>query len=217
MEEQKSPSVLAVTDPAAAATLTDPHALKHLEPFLGRECTVGQAAKETGEKPNTMLKRVRRFVALGLVEIAREEPRKGRALKVYRSRAEVFFVPFEASSAESLEQQLAERDAYYERLLRRQVVRARMEAFPTWGTRIYRDARGRLQVQTAINPFENVTTLEGGAPAVLSAWRDGLMLDYADAKALQRELFELLLRYQRKGGSQRYLLRLGLAPIWQSD
>ena len=215
MKEQQSPSVLTVTDPAASAVLTDPHALRHLEPFLGRECTVSQAAKETGEKPNTMLKRVRRFVELGLVEVVREKPRKGRAVKVYRSRAEVFFVPFEATSAESLEAQLAERDAYYEALLRRQVVRARMEAFPTWGTRIYRDARGRLQVQTAVNPFENVTALEDGAPAVLSAWRDGLMLDYGDAKALQRELFELLLRYQRKAGSQRYVLRLGLAPVQQ--
>jgi hypothetical protein len=213
MEVEKSPRTLIVTESEAAAVLVDPLALRHLAPFLGRECTVGQAARETGEKPNTMLKRVRRFVELGLVEVVREKPRKGRAIKVYRSRAEVFFVPFEATSAESLEAQLAERDAYYEALLRRQVVRARMEAFPTWGTRIYRDARGRLQVQTAINPFENVTALEDGAPAVLSAWRDGLMLDYGDAKALQRELFELLLRYQRKKGSQRYVLRLGLAPI----
>ena len=36
---------------------------------------------------------------------------------------------------------------------------------------------------------------------------------YPDAKALQRELFALLLRYQRKGGSQRYVVRMGMAPI----
>ena len=213
MKETKSPSIVSIYNPEAAAILTNPHTLRQLEPFLARENTVKDAAAETGEKPNTVLSRVRRFVRLGLLEIVREAPRQGRAVKVYRSTADGFFVPFEATSAETLEAALAERDAYWQDLLRHNVVRARLEKVETYGTRIYRDPRGRLQVQMAVTPEQNYTTLAPDDPAVLSAWRDAVYLDFEDAKTLQREMFSLLKRYQQKRGAQRYIVRLGLAPI----
>ncbi|HEX7000722.1 MAG TPA: hypothetical protein VF164_03415 [Trueperaceae bacterium] len=202
-----------VTDPAAARALLDPSTVRHLAPFLGSELSVSEAAEITGEKPNTVLSRVRRFVALGLLEVSREVPRAGRPIKLYTAVADVFFVPFEASEAESLESALAERERYVEDLLRHNVVRGRLEALGNWGTRVYRDERGRLQVQTAVTPDTNVTMLDPGAPAVLSAWRDAVMLDYEDAKELQRELYELLLRYLRYDGSQRYVVHVGMAPV----
>ncbi len=213
MKETKSPSIVSIYNPEAAAILTNPHTLRQLEPFLARENTVKDAAEETGEKPNTVLSRVRRFVRLELLEVVREEPRQGRAVKVYRSTADGFFVPFEATSAESLEAALAERDAYWQALLRHNVVRSRLEKVETYGTRIYRDPRGRLQVQMAVTPEQNTTTLAPDDPAVLSAWRDAVYLDFEDAKMLQREMFDLLKRYQQKRGAQRYIVRLGLAPI----
>ena len=208
-----APRTEIVRDDARAALLLDPRTLQQLEPFLGTARSVGEAAEEQGEKPNTVLGRVRRFEAAGLLHVAQTVPRRGRPLRRYRTVADVFFVPFEAGTAGSLEEALAEREAPYERLLRRNVVEARREAIGTWGTRIYRDGRGRLQVQMAVRPDSNVTTLEAGGPAVLSAWRDRLQLDYDDAKALQRELFELLLRYQGERGGQRYVVHLGLAPV----
>lgn len=209
-------TIALITDPDAAATLMDPAKLRHIAPFIGSERTITQAAEESGERPNTTLKRVQRFMELGLVEVARELPRAGRATKLYRSVAQVYFVPFEATGADSLEAGLAERDAYYERLLRRNVVRARMDTIGNWGTRIYRDARGRLQVQTAVTPDANVTSLDPDAPAVLSAWRDGVMLEFEDAKALQAELFATLQRYLRKSGPQRYVVHVAMAPVLES-
>lgn len=227
MKDEKSPSqrskvavrprVQRVLEQGAAAALTDPRTLRQLEPFLARECSVLQAAKETGTKPNTMLARVRRFVALGLLEVAREVPRKGRPVKLYRTVADTFFVPYEATSAETLEAAMRERDLYWEELLRENVVRARLQDAPhhggSWGTRIYRDARGRLQVQAAVTPEENYTLLGPERPAALSSWRNSVYLDFGDAKALQREMFFLLKRYAQKRGAQRYILRLGMAPI----
>lgn len=204
---------LMVTGPAAAEALTDPTTLRHLAPFLGRALSVAEAARESGEKPNTTLKRVQRFVELGLLQVVQQRQRAGRAIKLYRTVADVFFVPFEATHSESLEAALAERDAYWEDMLRRNVVRARSERLGTWGTRFYRDARGRLQVQTAVTPDVNATTLDTDGPAVLSLWRDQLTLDFADAKELQREMFALVQRYNRRHGSQRYLVRMGLAPV----
>ncbi len=213
MEAPHSPSIQVVTDAEAADALVNPYTLRQLEPFLGQDCTVSEAARLTGEKPNTVLARVRRFVKLGLLKVVREERRKGRALKVYRSAAEVFFVPFDATSAESLESMMAFRDLYYEKLLRGGVVRSRSESVGSWGTRIYKDGRGRLQLQTAVRPDQNHTMLDEGQAAVLSAWRDSVYLDFEDAKTLQRELFDLLKRYQQKRGAQRYIVRLGLAPV----
>src|SRR5690606_31050813 len=117
-------------------------------------------AEMSGEKPNTTLKRVRRFRELGLLKVAAVVPRAGRSIKLYRAVADTFFVPFEATDAESLEVALAERDRFAEDLLRRNVVKARLDYIGTWGTRIYRDARGRLQVQTALTPNSNVTSLD---------------------------------------------------------
>jgi DNA-binding Lrp family transcriptional regulator len=202
-----------VEDPKMADMLTDPATLRQLEPFLARAASVAQAARETGQKPNTVLSRVRRMLAAGVLVQAGVRPRRGRPVRLYRSTADAFFIPFDATSAESLESALAEREAFWERQLRESVVRARRERVGVWGTRIYRDVRGRLQIQTAVTPERNFTTLDPEGPAVLSAWRDRVYLDFEDAKELQREMFDLLLRYQRKEGSQRYIVRLGMAPL----
>jgi hypothetical protein len=202
-----------ITDQEQADILISPKTLRQLEPFLGHSRTITEAAKETGEKANTVLSRVRRFVKLGLLEVAQDIKRKGRSIKTYRTTADIFFVPYEATSAESLELALAERDSYWEDLLRKSVVKTRVDDVGTWGTRIYRDERGRLQIQAAITPDKNYTMLDKNRPAVLSAWRDSVYLDFEDAKTLQREMFELLKKYQQKQGKQRYIVRLGIAPI----
>ena len=59
-------NILTVTDSAAAAALTNPKTLRQLEPFLNRERTVLEVAKEAGVKPNTMLARVNRFLDPGI-------------------------------------------------------------------------------------------------------------------------------------------------------
>lgn len=202
-----------VADEAAGRWLVRPSGLRQLEPFLGPPRTVAEVARASGDKPNTVLRRVQRLMRLGLVEIAATTPRAGRAAKHYRATADVFFVPFEATGAADLEGALAERDGYWERLLRRHVVRARREAMGTWGTRIYRDARGRVQLQTAVSPAANVTMLDADMPVALSAWRDQVWLDHSDAKALQRELYALVQRYGAKRGPQRYVVHVGLAAV----
>ena len=211
MKETKSPRI--ISDPKTADTLLNPITLRQLEPFLGEAKTVSEAAQETQQKANTVLARVKRFVTLGLLEVAFEEKRGGRAVKHYRSVADMFFVPYEASTAESLERMMKGREQFWESLLRRNVVRTRFQEVGTWGTRIYKDERGRLQIQSAITPDKNYTMLETSYPAVLSAWRDSVYLDYEDAKTLQNEMFNLLKRYTQKRGAQRYIVRLGLAPL----
>lgn len=213
MKEQKSSSIKIISDAKAADTLINPKTLRMLEPFLAKDCTILEAAYETEEKANTVLSRIKRFMDYGLITITKEEKRAGRAIKHYRSTADIFFVPYEATTAESLEAMMAERDSYWEKLLRKAVVQTRIEDLGTWGTRIYKDNRGRLQVQTAVNPEENYSMLDQNQAAILSSWRDSVYLDFDDAKELQTEMFELLKRYQQKSGNQRYIIRLGMAAI----
>ena len=206
-------NVVVIRDSALADLLTNPAILKQLEPFLGQESSIGEAARLTGTKPNSMLARVNRWEKLGLLGVTRVKRRSGKPIRYYRTTADAWFIPFDTTSAESLEAGLGERDSYWEDRLRHSVVTAREQQVGTWGTRVYRDPRGRLQFQMAVSPERNWTSLSADQPAVLAAWRDGLYLDFDDAKQLQRELFDLLLRYQGKNGAQRYLLRLGLAPL----
>lgn len=202
-----------ISDQRRAQMLLNPHVRAQLAPFIARSATVQEAATATGASANTTLKRIRRFMDAGLVKIASEEPRAGRPIKRYTAVAEAFFVPFEASANADLESALAEREAASQALLRQSVVRARRDAIGAWGTRIYRDARGRLQVHMAVQPEADASMLDAAQPAVLSAWRDTVMLTHEDAKALQRELAELLDRFENRSGPQRYALHFGLAPV----
>ena len=213
MIQEKSPSYKIITETQAADALINPKTLRWLEPFLASPTTISEAAKQTASKPNTVLSRVKRFMKLGLIKIVKEEKRAGRAIKWYRTSSDSFFVPFAATTAESLEEMMAERDSYWENMLRQAVVQSRMESIGTWGTRFYKDKRGHLQVQTAIGPTENHDLLEPNAPAALSGWRDSVFLDFEEAKQLQNDMFELLTKYQKKSGAQRYIIRLGMAAI----
>jgi hypothetical protein len=109
MEELDSPwagvdveTLHRVTDPDQAAILVDPSRVRFLRPFLGRECTVTKAARLVGVTPNGMLYRVRRMLDVGLLQLVREEPRAGRAVKIYRSCHDGYLVPMEAMRYDDL-------------------------------------------------------------------------------------------------------------------
>ncbi len=163
-----------------------------------------------------MYVRVKRFVALGLLVVAHEQARAGRALKLYQTAAERFFVPFEVMSFQSLEAMLRKLDLFWEDELRRGVIRARREAIGNWGYQVYCDDTRTLRVHTALKPGVEYDAHAAQEPAVVSLWNESLRLDFEEAKALQQELLELNRRYVGKTGAQRYLLRLGLAP-WEAE
>jgi hypothetical protein len=75
-------------------------------PFLAHERRVAEAAAEVGCSVNRMLYQVRALVNAGLLQILREEPRAGRAVRVYRSVHDAYFVPFSATPYNTLEQRI---------------------------------------------------------------------------------------------------------------
>lgn len=215
VEAKVESKILEIRDSKAAEVLLNPASLKQLEPFLGTAKSVSQAAAELGDKANSVLARVKRFLALGLLVQSHEEARAGRPIKYYMTPADIFYIPFEITSASTLVEALEARDSYWQHQLTTAVVhaRARHRDYQPYGTRIYKDKAGRLQLQSAHSAQENYSLLDDDAPAALSLWRDSLYLDNDDAKALQQELFQLFQKYHSKKGKQRYLLRLGLVSL----
>ncbi len=67
-----------------AAYLADPDRLRFLEPFIGRECTAGEAAGELGVSVQRIRYHIGRQLELQLVRQVYERKRAGRAMKALR-------------------------------------------------------------------------------------------------------------------------------------
>ena len=95
-----------VTDPKIAALLTDPAARRYLDPFLAQTRSVKEAVAESGTSPDAMLYRIRVFVRAGLLQVVALRPRKGRAIKAYRTVHDAYYVPHSVTPFVTLEERL---------------------------------------------------------------------------------------------------------------
>ena len=207
-----------VKDADAARALTDPKAQRYLLPFICAELSLSEAARRLGVKPNALLYHIDKLLALGLLEVARVEPRRGRASKVYRASAERFFVPFSLTQADTVQSLSAETSVRSERLFQYDLINAEMAFGDDWGVAIYLMEDGSLSIDLTTSrehPAEDTAfILDDAHPAVWSCWLE-VSLGFEEAKALQRELVTLWERYRRRRSPDepRYTLRLGLAPV----
>lgn len=207
------PRPLVVTTAEAAQTLADPLRQRFLASFLGRDCTVARAAAELGTPPNSLLYRVKRAEAAGLLRVVRETPRAGRTVKVYRSVADAFYAPFALTRAATLEALLAAMEAPYKAAFYKSVAESLTRAETEVGVVVWRSAAGEVRTRFAAGPDRLFDPLEDGAPSVLPFWSPEVWLEPDDAKALLGELISLIERYHYRGGRKRYLLHLGLASL----
>lgn len=204
---------MTVTTAEAAALLADVSLQRPLEPFIARECTVARAAKELGMTTNSLLYRVKRFQAAGLLRVVREEKRAGRAVKVYRSVADAFYVPFALTRAETLEALLLGLDSPLRALLYRNTARVMTQAETELGLVVWRAGEGDVRTRFSAGPDRLFDPLEPEAPSTMLFWSPELWLEPEDAKLLLRDLTELIGRYHGRGGRGRYLLHLGVSPL----
>ena len=207
------PRPLVVTTAAAAQTLADPLRQRFLAPFLGRECTVARAAAELGVPPNSLLYRVKRAEAAGLLRVVRETPRAGRTVKVYRSVADAFYAPFALTQAATLEALLASMEVPYKTAFYRSVAQTLTRAETEVGLVVWRSAAGEVRTRFAAGPDRLFGPLEDDAPSVLPFWSPEVWLEPDDAKALLGEMVSLIERYHYRRGRKRYLLQLGLVSL----
>ncbi len=99
-----------ITDPRVAEFLTDRSRSRHLDPFLGREVTIAEAAAELGLSAPRMSYWVGKLEQLGLVAQSGTRTTSRHRVRVYRSIGASFVVPFDllaGSDVEVLEQYFA--------------------------------------------------------------------------------------------------------------
>jgi PAS domain-containing protein len=137
-----------IKDREQARLLTNPESFRYFEPFLARDCTVSQAAKELGSKVDTMLYRVKTLGKAGLLKVVETQSRRGRSVKIYRSSADEYYIPFEITPFEDVEaffrrSRKANEDVLIPRFAKiiRQIGRE--------GRKIYRDDNGEVWTSSA--------------------------------------------------------------------
>jgi DNA-binding MarR family transcriptional regulator len=197
----------------AAELLSDPLKALYLYPFIGKERTASDVAREYNLTLGKVLYQIKRLVKLGLLRVTRLEPRDGSSVKYYRSTADAFYVPFEATNQASLEDLLNRWSLALQSLFVRSFVRALSDVGPQWGVRISRDINGRLSIMPAARADSDWDYFAPHSPVLLEGWYTDLRLDLADAKAMQQELIALYLKYYGREGAQRYIVRVALAPM----
>jgi hypothetical protein len=214
-----------VDDPDAATFLVEPANRRYLGPFLAAEASVAEAAASLGVELDDVYYRVRRMTALGILSVARSQPRAGRPIKYYTAVGERLFVPFAATPAATLQELVLETNASMDDRLVRGLLSTTWELIDDlerWGFRVFKDSDDRLHVDYAPEDAPDDWDLHRyllhhDAPALLSSW-DEMGLAAADAKALQHDLFELVERYRAAAvrtdaPTTTYLVRIALAPI----
>lgn len=207
------PAWLEVHDPDQAEVLTDPGRLRFLVPFLARARTVSAVAREMGAHPDTVLYRVRTLVGLGLLRVDREEPRRGRAIKHYRSSADGYFVPFHASPYADLEEDLRTNwQAPFHTLVTNMAALLRSAGIE--GHRVYR-VGDAVHVDSAPS-LDRPLDLSDPDLRHATVQHRTLRLTADEAERLQGDLHELLQRYGEGGddgdGRRTYLMWGALVP-----
>lgn len=215
MEGADSPSPFTVADQTQARFLTDPAKKTFFAPFLARECRITQAAAEVGCSTNRMLYQVRTLLDCGLLQVLREEPRAGRAVRVYRSVHDAYFVPFAATPYDTLEQRLT------------------VQGEPIWAGLItaYADALRRSRrhghlLRRVGQLVETTDQLPGSTPSGQALfWSDTtITIRDADARELGEQIRQWYDRAQRLSATtghdhhaRRYLCLAALLPSHPSN
>ncbi|MGL5819484.1 MAG: hypothetical protein ACRCYR_18120 [Phycicoccus sp.] len=187
--------------------------MRFLAPFMRQELTVSEAAERLEVSASYLLPRVRRLHRLGLLRILREEPRKGRAVKVYRA-ATAYHVPL---TLISIERGARASETYWHDTWWRSFEAALLAALaeaPRPGAIVRCDDRGRATIDVADDLGSVWDPHERLQPAVVYTWRaPRLTLDRA--KRLQAELGDVIEKYVREPDprGQRYVVGAHLAPL----
>jgi hypothetical protein len=214
-----------IKDPEQAKLLTDPESFRYFGPFLARDCTVSQAAKEVGCNVDMMLYRVKTFVEAGLLKVVATEHRRGRPIKVYRSSADAYFVLFAATPFEDFESSIKLQNQKDGEIIARGLAKAIRE-LERDGRHIFRDPHGEVSIHSGSNAADIVLDLDNipeVARRVYAKKRfigerttDELELTDDEAKEFMLEFYKLWRGYKNKKaskGKKKYFLQFSFVPL----
>jgi hypothetical protein len=190
--DSSRPDLLTLTAVAAARIVLQQPRRRFLDPFIGRDRSVGEAARELGLSVEQMAYRVQAMVRSKLLVATTRRARAGRPITIYRAPAEIR-APLSVLSEgdvrdffRSVDEPM--RETFFAALMR-QSTRA---GLGDWVVRLYRkDGHIRLDMAPKEGAWDPSVLLEDDVPAVMFNWVP-LNLDRRTAKLLQRELFAVI-------------------------
>jgi predicted transcriptional regulator len=207
---ENSKTTVRIKDLEAAWFLIHLGQLQQLKVFIEKEVTVSQVSEELGLDFNRAYAFVKRLLRLKLIKVSRLEKRKGRPIRHYRSVADHFFVPF---TLLSLEHALQAMSAELQHTMLRNIAATELEGLDRHaGLQAMQGEAGAMHCLLMKGPNEPMPEWVELQSASMLSWQP-LMLDFASAKNLQKELDDLISRYQIQTGSQQYLLHVGLCTL----
>jgi hypothetical protein len=222
---EKAQVPLTVKDALQARLLSDPTSSHYFEPFVARDATASEAAQEIGCNLDTMLYRIRTFTQAGLLNLVRLEPRRGRPIKVYRSSADAYFVPFGITPFEDSEARIRRQSRENEDIFAPRLAKIARQSGRE-GRHIYRDSQGEFwsssSVDATVPPLDldtikqirkNVYETNGPIAETLAG---EFMLTEAEAKDLLFEFYNLWRRFKKEPDStskKRYFYQFALVPM----
>jgi hypothetical protein len=212
-----------VTDPEMARLLNDPAVFRLFRPFFNRETTITAAAMQAKVTVMQMYRQVKRMSDLGLLVVAREEARKGKAIKHYRSVATKFYLPLALLPQATLEEHLLAEDDVWRRRLVRSLVALNPNGMRAQGVYVFRDDLGRTRKVSGpaqgLGQLPEATADGSLLPAVWADW-SLVRLSDEDARSLCQEMAALFRRYivgNDLNQGRAYLVRTALAPLASGD
>ena len=183
---------LTIEDARQADMLSDTRRFEYFTPFVAQEQSVSEAATEVGCSLETMLYHVNRFLDAGLLRVAREKPRAGRPIKLYRSVADAFFVPFHLTSYTDLEAWLLDTTRPFQQRLMSSLAKT-LHQHELYGQKIYRAPDGEVWRSSAERAAD---TFEQGIP-LGTHMQDNMYLTDEEARAFQEALRDLWEEHHR--------------------
>ena len=203
-----------VTDTAAADFLASPNTRYLLGPFFRGESSLSDAAAALGGmKLNTLHRRVRQMVGLGLLEETRTETRGAHRVRLYQTTHREFVVPLEFTSNVNLESYTDARLKSSISIVARGVAGEMQRCAPRWGVRIFPSSSG--------SAFQQMIALDEARDELRGLERRdfasdlGVRLAPDDAKTFKNELQTLYDRYRSSQDEHEgdwYFLCMGFAP-----
>ena len=206
-----SGSFFTVIDTEQARLLTEPTSKEFFKPFLARERSASEAATIMQCSLNTMLYRIKTLLRAGLLGVVREEPRKGRAVKIYRSVHDAYFIPFSVTPYATLEERLeVQAEPLFAGLIR--AYAAALKQNERYGHHIFTDEHGTVLTSDLL------PELTPGGQAVIYSDMTVWLRD-EDARTIAQELRMIYERAGRLGlprgdkAGQEYLQMVALLPF----
>lgn len=195
------PGTRILTDARQAALVAGRSELRRLAPLMQAELTASQLAGRLGMDVVSAFKLVQRLLRQGLIEETRREQRAGRALRYYRA-PNAFFVPFEVRPFEQTgERNRAAGLQHFEKNLGAAMQQHWQQSAGRWGLLTQMTPSGEAYYQIASDQGEFFNPLAATSPLVLSGW-NRVCLTPAEARTVQRQLWELLLPYFNRPAGQ---------------